>query len=93
MHFGETLPQEICVNLCVPLYTATRSIYFVGVDLLTHPVDVSETLRQFTRHLLVQILMAFTRFFETVVDELLCRVLIDVVLQPGQVKSIQAECD
>ncbi len=91
MHFAETPSQKLSINLRVSLSTTTWSINLIRVNLLTHTVEVSETLCQFTWHLLVQVLMALTCLFKSIIDKLLRWVLVDVVLQPGQVKSVQTE--
>jgi hypothetical protein len=63
------------------------------VNLLAHSVDVAKALCNVTWHLFIKVLMALVSLLQSGVDELLCRVLIDVVLQPRQIEPIETESD
>ena len=58
---------------------------------LVQAVYVLEGLTQWSRHLLVQILMMPFAFVHPVLNELLCARLLDVVIEPGEVELVHAE--
>ena len=58
---------------------------------LVQTVDVLEGLTQRSWHLLVKILMMPFAFVHPVLYKLLCARLLDVVIEPGQVKLVHAE--
>ena len=58
---------------------------------LVQTVDVLEGLTQWSWHLLVKILMMPFAFAHPVLYKLLCARLLDVVIEPGQVKFVHAE--
>ena len=56
-------------------------------------MDVLECFDQGCGHLFVEVVVALLVFLQSVVDEVFCAQLIDVVLQPWQIETIQTETD
>ena len=54
---------------------------------------VSQTLCKVFWHVFIKILVTFTCFFKSHVDELLSRILVDVILKPWKIKAIQTKSD
>lgn len=91
VHFSETGAQKVSIQLSIWRYASSRAILIFESDLLAQAVDVSESLGYIPWHVLVKVLMTLTCLLQSVADKLLCWVLIDIVLQPRQIKTVQTE--
>lgn len=71
-----------------PLLVATRQLIT-----LIEPMNVLKGLAQWTRHLLVQVLMVSFRLLHSIGNELVRACLLDVIVKPGQIELIHAEAN
>lgn len=70
-----------------------RAVQFLRVEFFVEPVDVAQSFREHDGHVFVEVLVVLLHFDEPHLDKLVDRPLIDVRVQPGQVKPIDAESD